>query len=145
MLERYPYLSQDPSDASGLDTPLPPAPQIDWDGRGILIPVYPESKEDAAAGTDEAPVLQPEPATTWHDVALSIGAELMNKLRNTVKETLGYTMSAVCMLVISQTIAHRLARVYHETSFLRRYVNGQRVHDRVLNYDSADSLVQEVR
>ncbi|KZV74597.1 DNA/RNA polymerase [Peniophora sp. CONT] len=95
MLERYPHLSQVPSDApDGLDTPLPPAPRIDWDGRGILIPVYPESKDDTAAESEEAVVPRAEPVTTWHDVALSIGAELMNKLRNTVKTTLGYTMSA---------------------------------------------------
>ena len=100
MLERYPYLSQVPIDASaGLDTPLPPAPHIDWDGRGILIPVYPESKDDAATESSEQSPPRAEPPATWHDVALSIGAELMNKLRSTVKDTFGYTMSAVSLAI----------------------------------------------
>lgn len=34
-------------------------------------------------------------ATTWHDVALSIGAELMGKIREEVRVKLGYTTSAV--------------------------------------------------
>lgn len=32
---------------------------------------------------------------TWQDVALSIGAELMYKVRTEILETLGYTTSAV--------------------------------------------------
>ena len=109
MLERYPHLSQLPPNApDGLDTPLPPAPPIDWDGRGILIPVYPESKDAEDTETGELPVRRPEPAPSWHDVALSIGAELMNTLRNTVKTTLGYTMSAVRSTGLHKDVAYLL-------------------------------------
>lgn len=33
--------------------------------------------------------------TTWHDVALSIAAELMGKIRDDIRTKLGYTTSAV--------------------------------------------------
>ena len=100
MLERYPHLARIPTNApAGLDTPLPPTPHIDWDGRGILITVYPESKDDAATESSEQSPPRAEPPATWHDVALSIGAELMDELRSTVKDTLGYTMSAVSLAI----------------------------------------------
>lgn len=37
--------------------------------------------------------------TTWHDVALSIAAELMEKIRGEVRTQLGYTTSAVRSVV----------------------------------------------
>ncbi|KAJ6631036.1 hypothetical protein B0H10DRAFT_1980512 [Mycena sp. CBHHK59/15] len=69
LLDRYPHLAHVPDDAPlGLDTPLPPPPQISW--RQDNIP------------------------STWHDVALSIAAELMAKVREEISSKLGYTTSA---------------------------------------------------
>ncbi|GLB40498.1 putative eta dna polymerase [Lyophyllum shimeji] len=104
ILERYPYLKQVPLDApDGVDTRLPPPPPIAWDGLGHVIPVNPApagegnaegtpSNQEASASTrtDEAS----DPPCTWHDVALSIGAELINKARQQVYEKLGYSTSA---------------------------------------------------
>ncbi|KAJ7671608.1 hypothetical protein DFH06DRAFT_120201 [Mycena polygramma] len=83
LLERYPYLAQVPDDAPlGLDTPLPSPPQVDWDQLGTLIPIDPALEEE------------PELPSTWHDVALSIAAECMEKVRQQIKAKLGYTTSA---------------------------------------------------
>ena len=77
----------------GLDTPLPPPPPINWDGLGDMIPVNPT--EETKDG-DDAEVPQNENvSTTWHDVALSIAAELMQKAREEVYTKLGYSTSAV--------------------------------------------------
>jgi DNA polymerase eta len=96
MLQRYPELSKVPED---MNTPLPPPPRIKWDGLGNVIPVYPpqESADDTGSDAgDEEHELQPEePPTTWHDVALSIAAELMDSIRKKVDAELGYTTSAV--------------------------------------------------
>ncbi|KAF7375181.1 DNA polymerase eta [Mycena sanguinolenta] len=68
ILERFPWLAQVPDDAPlGLDTPLPPPPQVVWNG---LVP------------------------STWHDVALAIAAECMEKVRQQISSELGYTTSA---------------------------------------------------
>ncbi|KAF8907348.1 hypothetical protein CPB84DRAFT_1675032 [Gymnopilus junonius] len=115
MLHRYPHLSKTPPGAPlGADTPLPPPPNISWNGLGNLIPVNPPPP----ASEDEPPDGQPnitttslppedeevelasnksrgdDTPTTWHDVALSIAAELMGKARLAVKTKLGYTTSA---------------------------------------------------
>ncbi|KAI0261515.1 hypothetical protein BC834DRAFT_830065 [Gloeopeniophorella convolvens] len=98
LLARYPYLAQVPPDApNGLDTILPPPPRISWEGCGIVIPINPPLEggdnaeapgENAKSNTDE------DEAPTWHDVALSIAAELMDKIRAEVRTQLGYTTSA---------------------------------------------------
>ena len=79
-----------PQSASGDEEPtrLDPEPE----------PEEVERAEEAEVLTHEAEQ-QEEGPPTWHDVALSIGAELMNKLRSTVKDTLGYTMSAVSLAI----------------------------------------------
>ncbi|KAJ7183163.1 hypothetical protein C8R46DRAFT_1066110 [Mycena filopes] len=83
LLERYPYLGQVPDDAPlGLDTPLPPPPQVSWNDLGTVIPVDPSVVEDV------------ELPSTWHDVALSIAAECMEKVRQEINAKLGYTTSA---------------------------------------------------
>lgn len=107
MLERYPYLRQAPSDApDGLDTPLPPPPPVSWNDLGTLVPINPvpvaregtqdedESESDDHDGDDDM--------TTWHDVALSIAAEQMDKVRAEVRGSLGYTTSAVCIHLVDQ-------------------------------------------
>lgn len=115
LLERYPYIATVPPDAPmGIDSPLPPPPPVDWEGKGTVVPVHPsppaESKadgEDAERGQPEAgPSSKNEPddfelhaeddnATTWHDVALSIASEMMMKARQEVLTRLGYSTSAV--------------------------------------------------
>lgn len=40
-------------------------------------------------------VREDDDATTWHDVALSIAAELMDKIRQGIYAKLGYSTSAV--------------------------------------------------
>ncbi|KAJ7723474.1 hypothetical protein B0H14DRAFT_3900227 [Mycena olivaceomarginata] len=82
ILDRYPYLAQVPEDAPlGLDTPLPPPPPVSWEF-GVLVPIDPSVEEE------------PEVPSTWHDVALSIGAECMEKVRQQISAKLGYTTSA---------------------------------------------------
>lgn len=98
LLERYPYLAKPPSDApDGLDTPLPPPPPICWDSLGFLIPINPPTSEspNEPGPAREEPVLDDEKIITWHDVALAIAAELMQKIRVEVHTKLGYSTSAV--------------------------------------------------
>ncbi|KAJ2916605.1 hypothetical protein MD484_g3820, partial [Candolleomyces efflorescens] len=118
LVDRYPYLAAVPVDAPlGIDSPLPPPPPVDWDGRGTVVPIYP-STEDAGSGGIEASETSssvqatsaaPEPTmeeihegeddtTTWHDVALSIAAELMSKAREEVLTRVGYSTSAIRFL-----------------------------------------------
>ncbi|KAG0705728.1 hypothetical protein DFH29DRAFT_799621 [Suillus ampliporus] len=92
LLERYPYLSQVPADApNGTDSPLPPPPPINWDGLGSVIPVSPSEGTD---GASEHSNFEADGGMTWHDVALSIAAELMRKIREDIHSKLGYTTSA---------------------------------------------------
>lgn len=94
-MKRYPYLVTTPPDAlNGLDSPLPPAPPLSWDGLGTLIPVHPDI--DCTEGSGQLrPSESDEHATTWHDIALSIAAELMEKIRADIYAKLGYSTSAV--------------------------------------------------
>ena len=92
LLERFSCIAQVPPDApQGVDTPLPAPPSIDWNELGELIPFHPP-RENAGGETYLA---EDEAACTWHDVALSIAAEMMAKIRQEVHQNLGYTMSAV--------------------------------------------------
>ncbi|KAG1747143.1 uncharacterized protein EDB91DRAFT_1048614 [Suillus paluster] len=92
LLERYPYLAQVPADAlDGSDSPLPPPPPVNWDGLGSVIPVTPSEGTDTAS---EHSNFETDSSTTWHDVALSIAAELMQKIREDIHSKLGYTTSA---------------------------------------------------
>ena len=122
LLKRYPHLATVPPDApNGIDTPLPPPPPIMWGGLGTVVPVNPPNrnpeKQDSAkekqsgtpgdAGDEEEVVEVSKPVdedssveeddelTTWHDVALSIAAELMLRIREDIRTKLGYTTSAV--------------------------------------------------
>lgn len=102
ILQRYPHLAHVPVGAD-VDTPLPPPPPIDWRGRGEVVPVHPEAEGDNKADPSGAPEggvaveerQEEEEATTWHDVALSIAAELMAQIREDIRDRLGYTTSAV--------------------------------------------------
>lgn len=113
LLQRYPYLAQLPPD--GIDSPVPPPPQISWDGLGSIISINPPpvaeeipasnediKNEDTNAVVDqkmmtslpEGDDLEAAP-TTWHDVCLSIAAEIMGNVREDVRVNLGYSTSAV--------------------------------------------------
>jgi DNA polymerase eta len=99
ILRRYPHLTHTPP--SGADTPLPPPPgPISWGANSSLVPIRP--KDDVTGNTDEPsasthcdPELE-EPPITWHDVALSIAADMMQSARDQVRTKLGYSTSAVC-------------------------------------------------
>ncbi|EIN09832.1 DNA/RNA polymerase [Punctularia strigosozonata HHB-11173 SS5] len=97
MLDRYPYLARVPPDAPhGLDSRLPPPPPIDWSGKGVVVPIKPvddEKTDDDDQNSDED-YDDCDAATTWHDVALSLAAELMQKIREDIHTKLGYTTSA---------------------------------------------------
>lgn len=99
ILQRYPYLAQVPQDApDGIDSPLPPPPPISWDGLGAIVTLYPKTEEniepDSKESTNELDEESDE-STTWHDIALSIAAEMMDQIRDEVRTKLGYTTSAV--------------------------------------------------
>ncbi|KAG6854380.1 hypothetical protein C0991_007371 [Blastosporella zonata] len=99
ILERYPYLALVPPDAPhGVDTPLPPPPPFSWNDfqHAIAIPINPAPEVDQHDGVAPscAAARGEEAATTWHDIALSIGAELMGEARRQVHEQLGYSTSA---------------------------------------------------
>jgi DNA polymerase eta len=107
LLERYPVLHQPPADSlDGLDTPLPPPSAPLWEGLGHIVPINPPPPDDQEpiADTKSLHTIPDDVPTTWHDVALSIGAELMHGLRAEVRKQLGYTMSAVCALSVSSAL-----------------------------------------
>jgi len=125
LVQRYPYIAQVPADApDGVDTPLPPPPTIQEGVVGNVIPINPpppkeeiDEKEITSAIDHEAKGENPsgnsamdmekeseaeELPTTWHDVTLSIAAEMMQKARDDVRIKLGYSTSAVsyCQLFL---------------------------------------------
>lgn len=154
LLKRYPYLAHVPHDApDGKDSPLPPPPPIVWNEKSVVIPIKPpppgQPKEQGNAGggaqvdegqedvdvekaeeveaedDEEEGVEADDDACTWHDVALSIAAELMAQIRHNIHMKLGYTTSAVRpspytrMSLISN---EWMARVLQETNSWRRYI-----------------------
>lgn len=89
LLERYPYLAEAPTDVpNGMDSPLPPPPPIKWNDLGTAL--LPEGTDDAGKKSD----IEVDGSATWHDVALSIAAELMQNIREDIHSKLGYTTSA---------------------------------------------------
>lgn len=116
LLELHPHLATVPPDApDGLDTPLPPAPPIDWSRAGNLVPTGREMEEVEAArgageeysddgggekGDDGADMMDERErrgetdGSTWEDWALCMGAEIMAEVRKAVWDRLHYTCSA---------------------------------------------------
>lgn len=116
ILDKNPHLQNVPQGSElGLDTPLPDPPEIDWQGRGNVIPVLTrleKVKDDEEEGSEaielrseeeQAPlpssssqyIEKPsDPLNAWSDYALALGAELMQKCRTDVLQQLGYTCSA---------------------------------------------------
>ena len=76
---------------------MPPPPPLLWNDLGNVIPINPSGVNDDEAGnvSDTELPREEEGTTTWHDVALSIAAELMRKAREEVYDKLGYSTSAV--------------------------------------------------
>jgi len=97
ILERYPHLAHFPSDSpEGIDTPLPSPPSISWEGFGYLIPIHPPSPSQSESKEEQdLPSVPENYSSTWHDLALSIAADMMQKAREIVRTELGYSTSAV--------------------------------------------------
>ncbi|KAG8825679.1 DNA-directed DNA polymerase eta rad30 [Serendipita sp. 401] len=95
LLERYPDLASFPTDSPlEMDTPLPPPPQdVTWPLETMVIPIL---SDDEGTPEDAINTTTPhqESPTTWHDIGLSIAAELLAKVRSEILQTLGYTTSA---------------------------------------------------
>jgi len=86
LLAAHPHLATVPDDApDGLDSPLPPAPPIDWSKAGNVIPIQ-RGEEDSHEEGEEV--------DTWQDWALCLGAEIMAEVRAEVWKRLHYTCSA---------------------------------------------------
>lgn len=124
MLARWPSLAKLPEGCdmdSLLPSPKELGVEVDWDSVGNLVPVNGQKKgaaqkevkregdvkkEELREGmpgpaTEGVKIEEPEvivediePDLTWSDVALSIGADIVNKCRKDVLEQLGYTCSA---------------------------------------------------
>ncbi|KAH8923603.1 DNA/RNA polymerase [Atractiella rhizophila] len=99
LLERYPQLDFEkrPEGSVKLDDPLPPVPSDwSWEGKGNVI--RKGSAEKRKLGVDDIPEeieKQKETETyTWTDVALGLGAEMMQRCRQAVYDELRYTCSA---------------------------------------------------
>lgn len=104
LIAKYPFLAEIPEDApDGIDSLLPPAPPIDWNGAGHVLPVLnddneePEEKlEDDFEDEDDERHEERIGArlTCWSDWALRIGADIMTDLREEIWKRLHYTTSA---------------------------------------------------
>ena len=93
----YPYLATVPSDApDGIDTEIPPPPPVDWDDNSVLVPIDEDPSKPISAGGSEYKSSPDTDIATWHDVALSIAAKMMAKVRTDIYQQLGYSTSAVC-------------------------------------------------
>ena len=156
ILKRCPHLAEVPPDAPlGKDTPLPLPSLISWDGLGTLIPVNPPSPETPVSDADNPakqvandthPVEDEEPPVTWHDVALSIAAEFMGKIRHDIYTTLGYSTSAVSLLCLFVVCCVDIPQGISRNKFLAK-VGIQAAHSSStrLTVFSANSIVQETK
>lgn len=99
LIRRFPHLKIVPPDSpQGIDTPLPPPPSsIEWPRNGNLIPIDPSKFDPSDKTLTIEQVIEAETGLlpTWHDVCLSIAAELMSRMRKAVFEKLGYYTTAV--------------------------------------------------
>lgn len=97
ILQRFPLLARVPADKT-IDSELPSPAElnatIDWGSLGNLIPHKirpPPLVEGEASGSRSiSPEVEEEdePVMTWSDVALSIGAEIVNRTRKAVEDRL---------------------------------------------------------
>ena len=95
----------------------PPSAPITWDANTSLVPIYP--KDDSVGDRGESSTstrddIEPEnPPITWHDIALSIATEMMQRARDHVRTELGYSTSAVCIALPRSPLA--LIRTYYSS------------------------------
>jgi len=96
LLAKHPHLANIPQDApEGIDSPLPPAPPIDWSLAGHILPIVDESDEEDLGDTCSLDSYDPpEILPTWGDWCLCIGGEIMAEVRKEVWDKLHYTCSA---------------------------------------------------
>ncbi|KAL7416652.1 hypothetical protein BDY24DRAFT_408629 [Mrakia frigida] len=95
LLTRYPHLSiLPPNSPLGLDTPLPPAPKLDWESSEWGIPPSPISPPPKDPSSDSEEGGGGREGNGWSDVALWLGGEVMERVRGEVEKELGYTTSA---------------------------------------------------
>ena len=111
LLALHPHLATVPADApDGLDTPLPPAPPVDWSRAGNLVPterelvarrieegldeVNSDDEGDEATAGEQHERRGETSGETWEDWALCMGAEIMGEVRQAVWDRLHYTCSA---------------------------------------------------
>lgn len=130
---------------------MPPPPQISWAGLGSTIPISPPpvAEETPASNenikSEDTNKVDQETTgshegddypTTWHDVCLSIAAELMGKAREDVRVNLGYSTSAVsCLRSDSVTLTmFDIDRVSQGTSSLPRFVSDGIAFNLLINF-----------
>lgn len=102
LIAKYPFLAEVPKDApDGIDSPLPPAPPIDWTDAGHVLPILSDDNEELGEkledefGDEEAEEERDASRVTcWSDWALRIGADIMLDLREEIWKRLHYTTSA---------------------------------------------------
>ncbi|WWD19039.1 hypothetical protein CI109_103497 [Kwoniella shandongensis] len=108
LLAIHPYLATVPDDApEGLDSPLPPAPPINWSKAGNVFPIngvtegdeapgeeHEEQRSEDGEGEEAEERLRRNSGESWEDWALCIGAEIMKETREEVYRQLHYTCSA---------------------------------------------------
>ena len=126
LIALHPHLAAVPLDGeSTLDTPLPPAPPIDWSRAGNLFPINGEKKhtptdpdgdiEAVAADQDGNSDDEEDRAraragseANWEDWTLCLGAEIMAEIRAEIRQRLGYTCSAVSLSRVRELIVRVL-------------------------------------
>jgi DNA polymerase eta len=96
ILRRHNHLAGVPHDApQGEDTPLPPPPPVNWDPVSSIFPIGGENESEQEGEVEQFVDSMTDEIGSWQDYALSVGAELMDRIRSEVKRELGYTCSAV--------------------------------------------------
>lgn len=123
LLVLHPHLAAVPNDGeSTLDTPLPPAPPIDWGKAGNIFPISGENKHTPTDPDGDAQALNGDDdgnsddeedrararansEANWEDWALCLGAEIMAEIRAAIRDRLGYTCSAVRLTLTRAIVA----------------------------------------
>lgn len=106
ILERHPHLRSIEKD--NFDNPLPSAPSSNWKEEDVGYLISVPNEGDSGESREEQ--------QSWHDYALSIAGELMQRVRTEIRTTLGYTTSAVRWSNLSSSgtdsgIGHRAEQV----------------------------------
>jgi DNA polymerase eta len=93
LIALHPHLIDIPKDApDGIDSPLPPAPPINWRKAGYVIPSREEVEQEEDDRSSDGGENSGLPS--WGDWALCIGAEIMGEVREQIWKRLHYTCSS---------------------------------------------------